>query len=137
NNNPTPPKTANSSKDTAWMNQNLIFEGQPLSAVFDGISRRLRVRIHTETQNILNEPLTIYLFKVNSAEQVLSNICRAQGLSYRKDGDTFIVSQSYYQTDGITILYIRSYTPLDDTAYSVSRCRTPSFRPGYWRGPRV
>ncbi|HLR24938.1 MAG TPA: FecR domain-containing protein [Fodinibius sp.] len=95
NNNPTPPKTADSSKATAWMNQSLIFEGQPLSAVFDEISRRFGVQIHTETQNILNDTLTIYLSKVNSAEQVLSDICRAQGLSYRKDGDTFIVSQSY------------------------------------------
>src|SRR5699024_8526288 len=50
NNSPTPPQKADPSKVTAWMNQDLIFEGQPLSVVFDEISRRFGVQIHTETK---------------------------------------------------------------------------------------
>ena len=92
---PSPPQTVKNTAPTAWMDRGISFEDQPLSMVFDEISRRFDVTIQTEQKDILTEKLTIYLSNVSSAEQTLADVCRAKGLSYNKKAGIFVVSRSY------------------------------------------
>jgi ferric-dicitrate binding protein FerR (iron transport regulator) len=93
---PSAPKVADPSKATAWMQQGLSFEDQPLSSIFDTLSRRFDINIRVEPQSLLQETLTLYISEVKNAEQTLSDICRVKGLSYQKSGDdTFVISKSF------------------------------------------
>lgn len=91
---PTSPRSTDTSKATAWMHRGLAFEDQPLSAIFNELSRRFDIKIKTDSQTLLQETLTIYISEVNNADQTLSDICRAKGLTYTRSGDTYVVSES-------------------------------------------
>ncbi|MCW9707345.1 FecR family protein [Fodinibius salsisoli] len=92
---PSPPTAADPSKATVWMQQGLAFENQPLSDIFNELSRRFNIKIKAESESLLQEKLTLYLSKVKNAEQTLGDICRVKGLTYSKSGDTFVVSESF------------------------------------------
>lgn len=91
---PSSPKATDVSKATAWMHQGLAFEDQPLSAIFNELSRRFDINIKVNSKDVLDESLTLYLSEVKNAEQTLSDICRVKGLTYTQTKDTFVISES-------------------------------------------
>lgn len=90
---PTQPKQVDSSKATAWMQNGLAFDNQPLSEIFDEISRRYDIEIRVENKRLLDETLTIYISEMKGAEQTLADICKVKNLKYAKNGDIFTISR--------------------------------------------
>lgn len=89
---PETPTRANVTKVTAWLENGLAFNNQPLSVIFDELSRRFDVTIRVQSEHLLNERLTLYISKLKGIEQTIADICKAKNLIYSKDGDTFMVS---------------------------------------------
>lgn len=88
--NPAQPVTIDKEKAIDWQYNNITFENQPLSAVFGELERRFDITINGHP-NIMNEKITIYLSDIEDAESALKDICRAKGLTYKKQNEKFLV----------------------------------------------
>jgi ferric-dicitrate binding protein FerR (iron transport regulator) len=92
-NTPVQPQKVEQSKAIAWMQNGLAFQNQPLSVIFEEISRRFKVNIETANEQLLNERLTIYISELKGVQQTLDDICRAKNLQYSKNGDMFKIKK--------------------------------------------
>lgn len=90
---PVRPKQVDPSKATAWMQNGLAFDNQPLSAIFNEISRRYDVEVHVENERLLDETLTIYISEMKGVEQTLADICKVKNLEYAKNDGIFTISR--------------------------------------------
>lgn len=91
---PAQPAKGQLQKAMAWMQQGLSFTDQPISVIFGAISDRFAVKIRTKPQSLANEKLTIYLSKVENAEQAIADICKAKGWKYTQKGDVFVITRA-------------------------------------------
>ena len=94
NGRPAAPKEADPEKAAAWLSNGLAFENQPISVIFDEISRRFDVQVRTNNDRLLQDSLTIYISEMKGAEQTLADICRVKNLDYTTTGNTFIISKA-------------------------------------------
>lgn len=91
---PVQPAKTNLQKATAWMQQGLSFNDQPISIIFETISSRFDVKIQTKPKSLAKEKLTIYLSNLKNAEQAIADICTAKGWKYTQKGDKFVIMRS-------------------------------------------
>ncbi len=92
---PLQPKTIDQSKALGWLQKELSFKNQTLSAIFDELESRYDAKIKVKSNQILQEKLTIYISNPKGIEQTMSDICRAKGLQYRREDDTFTVYRDF------------------------------------------
>ncbi len=74
-----------------WINGKFLFEREPVNNVFLEIERQYNVSIQYSNKV---EHIYTGFFDTENLEQALKNVCRAMGLSYKKDGNKVIITQN-------------------------------------------
>lgn len=87
---PSSPVETDKEKAMDWKRNSFAFENQSLSSVFSELSRRFNISIDVSPA-IAQERMTIYLSQVKKPESIIKDICRAKGLSYKKQDGTFLI----------------------------------------------
>lgn len=80
---PTGPRPVALERRLAWRTGGLAFSDQPFSLIFAEVERRYDIEIDA-SEDILSESFSFYVNTPVSAESVISDLARAEGLRYRK-----------------------------------------------------
>lgn len=88
---PTPPDSIPLDQALAWRSGGLAFANRPLGSVLRALERRFNVDITLAASALADRPLTYLNPQPASGEDVLSDICHALNLRYRRTADGFTV----------------------------------------------
>lgn len=80
---PTSPEAVVLERQLAWRMGGLAFSNQPFSMIFAEIERRYDVEIEA-SEDILSESFSLYVNAPVSAQSVIADLARAEGLRYRE-----------------------------------------------------
>ncbi len=89
---PQPPSAARLDEATAWRNGGFIFYDQPFAVLLDEIEHRFGIDI-TASETVRARRLTISRHKIDSAENLVKDLCQSAGLRYRATANGFLVYQ--------------------------------------------
>jgi len=90
---PAEPVSVDKEKAIAWQQNNIAFENLTLASVFAELERRFDITINSNA-TLQDEKITIYLSDVAEAEIAIKDICRAKGLTYKKQNGNFQISSN-------------------------------------------
>lgn len=86
---PSRPEPVDVSRILGWREQILVFDDQPLPAIFRELERRFDVQIELGDIRMLRETLTAYYVKPGNIESVLNDICIVKGLRYTETANGY------------------------------------------------
>lgn len=89
---PTGPQPVVLERRLAWRTGGLAFSDQPFSMIFAEIERRYDIEIEA-SEDILSESFSFYVNAPVSAESVIADLARAEGLRYRETSQGYEVYQ--------------------------------------------
>lgn len=79
---PTAPESVVLERRLVWLTGGLAFSDQPFKIIFEEIERRFDVEIEA-SDDITSESFSFYVNAPKSAESVIADLARAEGLRYR------------------------------------------------------
>lgn len=80
---PSTPEVVALERRLAWRTGGLAFSDQPFAIIFAELERRFDVEIEASDE-ILSETFSFYMHSPESAESVIADLARAEGLRYRE-----------------------------------------------------